>query len=796
VAEPQAFEIVAGEAADTLKEFARQANLQTLFDYRLVRNLRTRPVQGAFEAEDALQKMLAGTGLKFERINERTVAIKAGPQAGAGNEQKIGTQADFRLVQDSADTPAQGSVAHAQGNEPLEEIVVTAQKRVERLQDVPVPVTAIRAQDLVTSNQLRLQDYYTRIPGLNLSQGNRGETFLSVRGITAGGYANPTVGITVDDIPYGGSNTWSGGNYAPDVDPNDLERVELLRGPQGTLYGASSIGGLLKFVTIDPSTNGFTGRVQAGLSSVKNGDEVGYNVRGAVNVPLGDSFAVRASGFTRRDPGYIDNVTTGVDGVNKRDTDGGQLSALWRPSEAFSIKLGALVQKSDSDGSPLIQPALGDLRQAKLPETGFFNRKTQVYTANISAKLGRFELAAISGYGIYQFHDALDLGVTLPTGEALAIQDHVKTDKLTQEVRLSGPLSERLDWLVGAFYTDEKSHTGQHVLFADPATGDELAAAFQVDVPTKFQEFAAFTDLTFHLTDRLDIQVGARESKDKQHYAAAIFGVPGPAIDSDERAFTYLLTPQLKLSADLMIYARFASGYRAGGPNTILFATDVGVVPESFDPDKTQNYEIGLKGNLLDRALSFDASLYYIDWKDVQISLIAPSATAFTANGGKAKSQGVELSVQSRPVGGLTVAGWVSFSDAQLTEDFPATTRDFGDEGDRLPYSARFSGNLSLDEAFPLTAGASGFVGASLSYVGNRESYFSASPQRQRLPSYTQTDLRAGVRLDTWEVNLFANNITDRRGVLTGGTGPAVIDPSGFTYIQPRTVGITATKSF
>src|SRR5262249_23933181 len=156
----------------------------------------------------------------------------------------------------------------------------------ERLQDVPVPVTVINAQTLADTNQLRIQDYYASIPGFSvISVGIQSITLLSIRGINSDAAGNPSVGITVVDVPYGASTNAGGGTLVPDLDPYDLAHVEILRGPQGTLYGASSLGGLLKFVTVDPSTDGVSGHVESGLSGIHNGAELGYNVRGAVNVP-------------------------------------------------------------------------------------------------------------------------------------------------------------------------------------------------------------------------------------------------------------------------------------------------------------------------------------------------------------------------------------------------------------------------------------------------------------------------------------------------------------------------------
>ena len=255
---------------------------------------------------------------------------------------------------------------------------------------MPVPVTAINADSLVNNNQLRLQDYYTRIPGLNLFQGIYGEPVIAIRGVTAAYGTNTTIGTVVDDIPYG-SSTRGFGYSAPDIDPSELQRIEVLRGPQGTLYGASSIGGLLKYVTVDPSTEQLSGRLQAGISSVSKGDDAAHSVRGSINLPLGDTFAVRASGFSRRDPGYIDNTVTGQQDINSGDAKGGRVAMLWRASDVFSAKLSAVVQEQERDGSAYayLLPAYTDLQQGQLRGTGWLTRKSAAYSATLTARLGK-----------------------------------------------------------------------------------------------------------------------------------------------------------------------------------------------------------------------------------------------------------------------------------------------------------------------------------------------------------------------------------------------------------------------
>ena len=534
----------------------------------------------------------------------------------------------------------------------LQEVIVTAQKKTQNLLDVPVPVTAISADSLSESNQVLLQDYYTRVPGLSVSPTLQGQTTVAIRGINTGYGTNPVVGFTVDDVPYGSSTQLGGGPIVPDLDPADLARVEVLRGPQGTLYGASTLGGLVKYVTVDPSLDRLSGRVEAGTSGTYDGADLGYSFRGSVNVPLSDTWAIRASGFTRRDPGYIDNPILHLDGLNENQSSGGRLAALWRPSDTFSLKLSALYEDSSSEGSNDVNvptagypttAGLGDLQQNYIRGVGGYRRKVEAYSAIVVAKLGSAELTAISGYNVNSFFNSTDFTslygqYTLNqfgTSGTVSYQD-VTNSKFTQELRLEMPLGHAVDWLMGAFYTYEKASDDYPLLAQDPPSGEVVGNWGTTYNPTTYQEYAAFTDFTFKITDRFDVQVGAREahlsltSQTTQTgpFTTVFLGQPSPVInpqfDTRDSAFTYLLTPRFKLSPDFMAYARFASGYRPGGPNAIPDA------PPTFAPDKTNNYELGVKGDFFAHTLSIDASIYYIDWKDIQITLYTPLGGGIT----------------------------------------------------------------------------------------------------------------------------------------------------------------------
>jgi outer membrane receptor protein involved in Fe transport len=811
VADSQRFDIPAQPLPAALKAFAAQAHIQLFYVYSVVANARGNAIQGELDTHQALEELLRNTGLQaiYQSDSEVTIRLPGAPQSSESAAEKKPVKTP-RLGQ-SDPRPTDDTTA---SSVKLEEVIVTSQKREERLQDVPIPVTAITASNLADESRYSLQDYYSQVPGLSLTPNEfSGAPTIAIRGITSGDFTNPTVGITVDDVPFGPSTVNGGGYFAPDLDPSDLARIEVLRGPQGTLYGASSIGGLIKYVTADPSTDAFSGRVEAGLSTLHHGPGVGYNVSAAVNIPVTDTFAVRASGFSREEPGYVENVRTGQQGINKAEIAGTHLSALWRPSEQFSLKLSALFQDNKLFGSPYVTlgTGLGDLQQDFLPHTGEVDRKFEAYSATATAKLGTFTLTSVTGYSVSRLYDKLDytqiLGYSL-TDQVFGTADTINTDnthtnKISQEIRLATPIGPYFDWLVGGFYTHEDSPWALEILPVTP-TSQRLGSLVYTTFDSVYAEWAAFTDLTWHVTDTVDVQFGGRESKIRQtfqetdigeQYVEIVENTTSPAVTPELRtsqnAFTYLVTPSWKITPQLMLYARFASGYRPGGINNVIGGVDL---PTEFQPDKTRNYELGTKGSAFDHRLSFDASVYYIDWSQIQLSLINPNnGQNYFSNGSRAKSQGLELSAQATPLNGLHLGGWVSLNDAVLTRDFPPGNLVSGASGDRLPYTSRFSASTSADYEVPLGAFTAIF-GATASYVGPRVGAFQTAPQRQALPGYTKTDLHATAKKDHWTVDLYINNLTDARGIVGGGIGTAI--PSSFGVIQPRTTGVSVAWTF
>jgi iron complex outermembrane recepter protein len=837
MADGTTFAIDPQDLASALKAFAVQSHREIFFAPELARGRRSNGVKGKYDDLRALNIILEGTGLDFSVTPSDAILIRV--PAGKNESSRpttttsVNESADPPIIvgqtattraQVADDTSSQGSsiTREAEKSAGLSEIIVTAQKKSERLQDVPVALTALDAQTLVDNNQVRLQDYFATVPGLTLNaatNGNAGTQSFAIRGITTGA-SNPTVGVTIDDVPYGSSTQLANGElFVPDIDPSDLSQVEVLRGPQGTLYGASSIGGLIKFVTAVPSTDQVSGRVQVMGDDVLGGG-AGYAVRGDLNVPLSDTVAIRASGFARQDPGYIENVITGQRNVNEANVTGGLFSSLWHPVDAVSLKLNALIQDSKSNGVPFIdansslQPTLGDLKQAQIRGAGGYDLTVRLYTATLKAKLGNVDFVSISGYGdtsyatyndesnYYSYFASTLFGVSGATCRCLN-----ETEKFTQEFRLSAPIGHSIEWLFGAFYTHENSPADEIPVATNPATGALVGSIEDFDFPTSLLEYAVFGDLTVHFTDQFNVQFGARESWNRQTYnetdsgpiTEAFYSVPSPLINPTERtsasSSTYLLTPQFKISPDLMVYVRFATGYRIGGPN---FNAVQDHIPVSYAPDTTKDYDLGIKGDFLDHTVSVDASLYYIDWHDIQLGLVDPvTGFQYIGNGGTAKSQGIELSLQARPLEGLTITAADTFSDAVLTQNLPRASTAIGFDGDRLPFSSRYTSSVSAQQDIPLAGGVTGVVAASAAYVGSRLEEFPSTPTQPRLvfPSYVQANARIGARYESWTSSLFVNNIFNKRGIVGGD--PSAAESSYYVvYIQPLTVGLSITRRF
>jgi len=725
-----------------------------------------------------------------------------------------------------------------------EEVVVTAQKRTEAIADIPASVTVVPEQLLEQQRVDDFKDLLPLVPGLSLTETRPGSTRVTLRGVNTGGVAS-TIGIYFDDVPFGSSTGLANGSIsAGDFDTFDVARVEVLRGPQGTLYGASSLGGVLKFVPNRPRNDRFEARLLGSAETVDNGDP-GYSLTGMANVPLGAKAAVRASGFYRSDSGFIDSIgnnpvpslaTPGVNviggtrvanGLNALDRFGGRLAVLVEPSKRFSVTVGAQIQDIDTDASSVVDAdprSLEPLNPTPVQSSyqkEFNDTKYRVYNGTVDGDLGPARLQSVTSYGTFEtdFQSDLAIATNLTGGPPLSalvtqlfgnartrplsavLPQTTSTDKFTQELRLVSAKSKAFDWLVGGYYTNEDSAIKQKITAVeagtdDVATGIPILADVALD--STYEEIAGFANATWHATPRFDLALGGRLSHNKQVASQRSDGplAGGPAqfddVKSSESPFTFSFAPRFEIGKSASIYGRVATGFRPGGPNVLPPAAPASV-PRTYDSDRLTSYEIGLKagGRPADK-FSLDLAGYYLDWEDIQLFLIVNNF-GINGNGGTAASKGFEIAASAFPTSGLTLSVNAAYTDAKLTQDTSASVG--GKDGDPLPYVPDWSFGLNADYEWTVKSRTRTYVGGSLGYTGERPVAFNnrgADGSIRRADSYVSLNLRAGAYHGRWSVELYGKNLTNDLGVTSIGTaGPLPNGALGLSLTRPRTIGLS-----
>jgi iron complex outermembrane recepter protein len=711
----------------------------------------------------------------------------------------------------------------------VSEVVVTAEKRAENLIKVPVSVTAVSGAKLEQTEATRLQDWAGYVPGFQLGEyGAPGQTFLAIDGVTPVGSASE-VGVYIGDTALGSSSSFQGSNtLSPDLMPYDLERVEVLRGPQGTLYGASTMGGLIKYVLADPDLTKFSGRIGGDLFGVENGGNVGAGVRAMINAPIvTDKLAFRVSVYDENTPGYIDDATTGAKADNAREQAGVRGAVLWKPIDTVSVEAEAIWQRNHSDNLAIValsqttgQPIAGPLDNINTrPEP--FTQDLQLYDLKLNWDLKWATLTSVTSWQQFDNRTTQDLtdyiGVYLgyfgAAGPGQAdLAEHYNLQKFTQEVRLASPTGGRFEWLVGGFYTRETG-INDEVLDGYDETGSPLTSLNpleQVMLPSTYEEYAFFGDLTIHVTNWFDIDGGLRWAHNSQTFIESEGGslidpedpttpalvVPG---QSSESVTTFMVSPSVHLTPNSNFYARIASGYQPGGPNVVL--PGVSNVPTEFFSSRLTDYQLGYKQSFLNGRASVDVSAFDIEWSKIQVSVLIGNQSAIE-NAGKARSQGLDFSGTLSPAAGLTLGASLAYDDAHLTAPVPSITAA---SGARLPLTPMWSGSFTADYAFPISDSWRGFIGGGWRYVGSRYSFIEGStdngaPQGREASAYGVVDLHLGARAHGLTVSLFAKNLLDNRAYLATQSyfNDALGLPIDITapVLQPRTVGLSVDKAF
>jgi outer membrane receptor protein involved in Fe transport len=722
---------------------------------------------------------------------------------------------------------ALGTGAHAQATAnqsatTINEVVVTANKRTETVHEVAMSVSVVSGADLTKTQTLDLQDLEASVPGLSIEGGGPGGgERITLRGLNSGG-DGANVTTVVDNVPVSFSlaNT-EGGVLASDFDTYDLNRIEVLRGPQGTLYGADAEGGIVKYVTNPPDPTAYHFGMEAGADDVDHGG-VGEEIKGYANIPLvNDTLAIRATGYYETLPGWIGNpILDGTkDNVGRRF--GGRFSALWRPISNLTIRGTAFLQEKNGEDIDAV-----NVYGASNPANSFglvngYNNyhyngeptrnRLAVFSLDVDYDLTWVKLESITSYGVqhesYLFDQTSDAGGFGP-GTSAVQQQIDAINKFNQEVRISSNPGNTLfgkafDWQFGVFYTHEIVTFDQDINLV--ASGvSQTGYLLDAVLPSRYHDVAGYGDLTYHFTPKFDVEVGGRVSGDasqSQIVVSGIFAGGGPfnfpQITNSDTSGTFSFASRYHFTDDVLAYIRIASGFRPGGPELPVPGQPASV-PLTYGPDSTLNYEIGLKSEFFDKRLSFELTGFYIDWKNIQIPVEIITANGdfgVTGNGGTAVSEGAEFSLRWRPITGLRFAFAGAYTDAHLTQDAPGLG---GLNGQSLPYVPKLSTTLSGDYEWPIPGDAKAFVGGSWSHIGSRYSDFSTEPGFGNLPipSYETLSAQLGVRKGAYTFELYGKNLTDSRGVTYYSPYPSYENYGAAYLIRPLTVGFRVASDF
>ena len=723
----------------------------------------------------------------------------------------------------------------------LEEIVVTATKREEKLHDVAMGITAISGDDLARRQELGYTDFAAQIPGLSIEGVDAGRNRVVLRGENVGS-VGATIATTVDDIPFSMSGSQSNGAFfSANIDTYDLQRVEVLRGPQGTLYGASAEGGLIKYVTNPPNLNAYEGAVRVGGEYIDGGQSAGF-AKGMVNIPFWDNkAALRVSAVEEGIAGWIDNPQTGQKDVNHGDKYSLRASLLVKPTSDLTIRLTAFNQGLNTRGDNNVQVVGAALTPQSPPANqfdpvnGFANStagphviddQLSYYALTLQYDFKAATLMSATSFGEIKKHYSLDAtslniapGVTLADAVAgvygvpvVVFGNQLETlRKFNQELRLtSNPggtlFGNPFDWLVGGFFTreitgfnqdyDARSAADTATSLAPPLGGDRL--------PADYKESAVFADFTYHFSKAFDIELGGRSTHTKQYSQSTLLCCvllgPDAVFDkvyTSESEQTWSVAPRWHINDDLLMYARVATGFSPGGPNQ---PSSLLLNPPPYRSDSTRNYELGVRADLFDRKFVADVAVFDIRWSDVQILDIVQTPSGpigLNGNSGSADSRGVEWNFMWRPVQGLSVGLLGAYTDAKLTSDAALLG---GMNGDALPYVPKFSDTFNVDYTWPAFSNYAGFVGGSWTYTGTRYTAFSSSvttiESHVKLPVYNTLKVQAGVDNGHFSVELFGSNLTNARGITEYANSGGQNQTGLAAFIQPRTIGIELGAKF
>jgi outer membrane receptor protein involved in Fe transport len=741
------------------------------------------------------------------------------------------------VAQGQAQTPTQVG-----GSDRIEQVRVTATRAANAVdvQQVPAAITVLKPDSLTKYGLGNLSDIASLVPAMSVQEQGPGINNITMRGLVVRGIVPSEVqdaslvAVYIDDMPV----TLKSSN--PDLKVLDLERIEVLQGPQGTLFGAGAMAGAVRQITQKPDLTDLFGSVEAVGSHTGKFGGTNHNLRGMVNLPLkSDVLGLRLTAYTGNDFGYIRNQYNG-DITNAASTN--QARAALRLRASRDLVVDASITASNVKAG--VNDAYGKLAPfttfALIPQTS--NDKLQLYNVGVNYDFGGAQLVSSTSYlhrdTLYvtsaQYPaTAFIFGAQDPLMQA-AYTIGNKVADFAQELRVNSKGEGPLKWTAGAFFESGKRDTLQD----EPTVGFDARFAESRNFPgynsqtnelafnrddffsgrqnTRSRQTALFAEATYTVWDKLDLTAGVRLFRGTQDFDLRFSGLFGNLVGatpaapvgqptiSNSSATAKGANPRFvaayRVDQDHTLYASAGKGFRYGGNNQPVPFNFCGInAPTTFEPDSLWNYEVGSKNTLLDHRMTFNASAYVIEWKDVQVFNRLPCTYYFTQNAGKIRSEGVELEAAFKLTRRASVALSAAYNHAYATQTvvtgIPAQNIP---QDSRVPYAPRLSATATASYSIPLRGADELGIAATYSYRG--DAYTNFAPEQgsyARIPSSNTVNATLTYRTGAYEVGLFGTNLTNGAKVSDVTPNTIAIQPGDLVYmVRPRTVGLRVKARF
>lgn len=734
-----AIDIPAGRLGNALRVVSKQANVTVIGASSGLSAIRTPAVRGNITAAEALRRLLRATPYRARQINSRSFRIERRPA-----EPKSDPNASMRKGPEPAVLPRPSPPP-----KPVP-IVVSATKLDYTLRDYPGSAQSISLKNVSAGEAAGgLDQILSQLPVTSSTSLGSGQNKIFVRGIADSSFNGPTqstIGLYLGEqrLTYSASN--------PDLRLYDMERLELLEGPQGTLYGAGSIGGVIRMAPAAPDLDGSAATIWAsGIAT--SGGAPGYDIAAMANLPITANEALRGVIYRGQSGGYIDDRLRNLENINKTEVTGGRLAFRSELSSTWSLDLSGFGQKTEAREGQYIDARLPGLSQRNSTAQPF-DAKIWGMNATLNGVIGNHRFVSSTGFLNHDLNTRFDSSSMPDTSPQQAYDETRKIEMFSHETRLSKSGSGPLSWLVGI---SALRHQDDYRQLITNTNGD--APPPFANIVYTVSEYAVFGEANYAVSDHVSATLGGRllysEGKTRRTFGATNSVEP----ETDSKRFLPIAALSWRVSDDVTSYVRFQQGYRTSGITVERLANGDPRISR-FDPDKVDAVEAGIKGKLnTDAPVNFSLAASYMKWRDVQADLIDPNGFTLTRNIGDADIFGLTMQNDTQLTGALNLSTSFFLNHSQVMRSTPRNAAF----STMLPNIAPYGARLALRYRYILDDNSELIALTSLEYTGESVLDIDAS-QQVRQGNFASADISLTWRKPSWEIGLEANNITDTRG--------------------------------